>query len=133
MVYCSAVNTPILVNPGNYVECQVHTVGPLCTRGSPVIFRSFEHVSVSRNHRIGGDPTAAPSISSPSLLFPLILLSIVFRAPLDQTSHLSLLSSGPQVFPDTVNISKASFRFGFCSRNNSIVKVPTVLSEIRYF
>ena len=43
-----------------------------------------------------GDPTAASSISNPSLLFLLILLSIVFRASFDQTSHLSLLSSRPQ-------------------------------------
>ena len=54
------------------------------------------------------DPTAASSISSPSILFFLIPLSVLFRVPFDQTSQLSLLSSKQQVLPEIVNISKIS-------------------------
>ena len=69
MVYCSAVNTPFLVHPGNYVECQELTVGRLFTQGSPVIFRSFEHDSVSRKQRIGGSNSSTQYFKSLSTVF----------------------------------------------------------------
>ena len=120
MVNCSAVNTPFLVHQGNYVGCQEHIVGRLSTPGSPVIFRPFEHISLSRKQPFGG----SNSISSPSLLFFLILVSMVFRAPFDQTSHLSLLSSRPHILPETVNIYKDWFSSG---------SVPAIIISSRYW
>ena len=50
-----------------------------------------------------GLPMAAPKISSPSLLFLFILLSIAFRSTGDQSSHFSILSSKPHPSPKFVN------------------------------
>ena len=64
MAYCSAVSTPFLVHPDNYIECQEPAVGRLCTPGSAVIFRSFEHVCVSRKQRIGGSNSSTQYFKS---------------------------------------------------------------------
>ena len=91
----------------------------------PVYSQRFDLLNtfLYRGSNGSGDLTAAPSISSPSVLFLLILLSIVFRDPFDKTSHLSLLSSRPQVLPDKVEISKASFSSG---------SVPAIIPSSRY-
>ena len=79
MVYCSAVNTPFLVHPGNYVECQELTVDRFYTPGSQVIFRSFEHVSVSRKQRIGGSNCSAKYFK--------YLSTVSFNSAIDRVSR----------------------------------------------
>ena len=68
----------------------------LCTPGFPLVSIFWTRFCNEEAMNLG-EPTAAPSNSNPSMLFLLILLSTVFTAPFDQTSHLSLLSSTPQV------------------------------------
>ena len=69
MLYCSAVNTAVLVHPGNYVECPEHTLRCLCTQGSAGFFRSFEQVCVSRQQRIGGIRQQHPAFQFPMYFF----------------------------------------------------------------
>ena len=82
--------------PGNHVACTFWVVYVLQVLQQILIFWTRFCVEAAMNLK---DPTAEfYALSSISLL----LLSIMFTEPSDQTSHLSLLNSIPQIPPVTI-------------------------------
>ena len=109
----------------------MHILSRLCTPSSPAVFWYFEHAFALRQQWIW---RIQQQKFVPLSTISLLLLSIMFREPSDQTSHLSLLNSIPQIPPVTIKKSKAPLSsVSVPATKKTIVNVPRVLGKIRFF
>ena len=121
---CIAKSRPFWEHQGKnakyqeHIEDRLHMLNKMSRSSSIFLTRLSKQEETKAS-----DPIAAPKISIPSTQFLLIKLSILVMLSIDPSSHLSFLSSKPNVSSDSERISNAS---------QSSISVPAIIPSSRY-